>query len=712
MIHVNDRYWWLALLAVVGLIVFTYFYYRRTIPPLKKTWRIGLGLVRSLALVLLLLALTETLLSLSPEMADPPIIAVIVDGSASMYVRDGNAPAIAQAKRHWQDAVKRLPREAQPVQFFAAESLLADGKLPDSGGTATALGTSLAALKRKFESKNLAAVILFSDGNNNLGPDPAQAAADLKIPVIAVGIGQPDSGLAPTVVAVDVDEVVLANRPFTIKAGVTARRAGNIRLRLMRGSEKVEEKPVDIAAPGQRAEITFETSVPTAGMHHFRVEPVAVPEAGRSFFVKALKEKARVLLYGFRPDWEFAFLKRTLEAIPDVEIRAVMTGPGGKALLDPPPMAAEWPSYDAVILVGPDDRWLKSTWAPVAKDLMHSGKGLMILLGERTFAPALQTLPYPLDFLRGSPVWKRGEFSVSPEPASMRHPLLRLEESPEDARRVFESFPPFTGMWEISTLPEHTAMLLSFHPAGFNTPDTRTIPLVWTSREGGGKALVVNGGPLWRWSFNSSVEPKATNYYARFLGLAIRWLTVTEDLQKQRIETDKQVYASGEPIYLRGFLYDDGYRFLSRASVVARVWPDSGSSTADSATIFLPPGSGDFYAGVLTRLKPGLYNFAGSAALDGDTLKLAGGKLKVELTSLEMSASGLDEQEMRAIALKSGGRYYHESEPIAVLDSLTLRSRTYTIHHEIEIWNQSWLLIAILVLLSGEWFFRKRRQLL
>ena len=711
MMHFNDRSWWLAFVVVAGLITFTYFYYRRTVPPLRRPWRIGLGGVRTLALVLLLFALAESLLSLTPEMADPPIAVGIVDASASMFSRNRTAP-VQRAVRLWETVAERLPKGVQVVRFLASDSLLPGNEFPDSGGAATALGNALGALPQRFEGKNLSAVFLFSDGNNNLGADPAQAASKLGVPVITIGIGQPDTGLAPAIISVDVDEVVLANRPFTVRAGITARRQGNVRLRLMRGTENAGEAAVEISAAGQRAEAKFESVVPSAGLHRFRVEPVVSPPAGRSFFVKALKEKARVLLYGFRPDWEFAFLKRALTKIPDVELYAVMAGSGGNTLLDPPPLAAEWNSFDAAILVGPDDRWLRSVWAPVGKEFVRSGKGVMMILGERTFAPVLQAPPFPLDFLRGSPRWKRGEFTVSPEPASMRHPLLRLEDNPEDARRVFESFPPFAGVWEFGALPERATGLLMSRPPAAAIGDARTVPLVWTIREGAGKGLVVNGGPLWRWSFNNSTEPEGDNYYARLLSLAIRWLTVTEDLQKQRIEADKDIFASGEPIRFRGFLYDDGYQFLSRASVVARVWPDSGSQSTDSATIFLPPGGGDFYEGVLTGLKPGVYSFGGAAALDNDTLVMAGGKLTVEILGLEASASGLDERQMRAIAEKSGGRYYHEGEPIAALDSLTFKSRTFTTRHEIEIWNQPWLLVAILVLLSGEWFFRKRRQLL
>lgn len=713
MIQFNNSYWWLAAAVVIGLVVFTYFYYRRTIPPLKKWWRIGLGVTRSLALVLLLLALAETLLSFSPEIADPPLAVGLIDVSSSMFTRDDETNVFERARDRWQDLARNLPQEVEAVQLYVAESLMTAAAGADSGGQATALGRALGSLTRQFESQNLTAVFLFSDGNNNLGADPAGVAAGLKYPVVTVGMGRPDTGLAPHIAAVEVDEVVLANNPFSIRVDAGARRAGDLRVRLLRDDRQIDEKTVRIPAGGQQVQVIFETSVPAAGIHNFRVEPAEMPDAGRSFFIKALKEKTRVLLYGFRPDWEFSFLRRALAGLSRLDIVPVLQGPQGRNMLEREPLTVdEWLPFDAIILVGPDERWLRSVWAPLVGRIRNSGVGIMVFLGENTFSRARVALPYPLDFLRQSPVWKRGEFPVVVDGRFIRHPLLRLEETPDESRRVFESFPPFAAVWQIHNVQPRATIPLYYQPVGLNTPDNRHIPLVWTFSEGGGKALMVNGGPLWRWSFNSSVEPDDVDYYQRFLGYAVRWLTITEDLEKQRIATDKEIYASGEPIGLRGLLYDDGYNFLSRASVIARVWPDSSTGATDSATVFLPPGGGDFYAATLTGLPPGLYNYAGRAVIDNDTLTMTGGKLKVELVGLERTARGLDEWQMRQIAAESGGRYYHESEPVAVLDSLTFTARTYSIHREIEVWNRPWLLIAIIVLFSGEWFFRKRRQLL
>ncbi len=712
MIQFVDQYWWIGLLVVIGLLIFTWVYYRRTLPPLKPGWRIGLGITRALAIVLLLFSLTEALLSLTPQMVDPPTVIGIVDGSSSMFTEDRGDPLYERARDRWREIAGDLPGDVEVVTTFAAESLLVDTDPPSGGGPATALGRALEQLDDRYGTRNISAVCVVSDGLNNLGVSPAIASGNLDWPVVTVGVGQPDTGLGASVVFVDVGEVVFAGQPFAIRVQTTAQRAGSFRLSLRSGNDIIDETAIDIAAGGQRADLAFTTTVPNAGIHEFRVEPKGETDRGKSFFVKALKEKTRVLLYGGKLTWDYAFIRRALSQLERVELVSSVPGEPNQELLDGIPVSPdEWLSYDAVIMVEPDARWLRSIWGSVAEQFRNAGKGVMVMLGDDSFSRAPDA-PYPLDFIERPPLWKRGEFAPAIDGRYLRHPLLRVTESPDESREVFESFPPFVGVWDFDNLPENAIAPLTSRRIGLNTPDNQPIPLLWTLKDRGSKALVVNGGPLWRWGFNPSTEPTEANHFRRLMELAVRWLTVTEDLDKQRLETDKEIYASGEPIVVRGLLYDDNYSFLSRASVVARVWPDSGMTAVDTVTVFLPPGGGDFYEGLVTGLKPGTYQYAGQAVIDNDTLSLTGGKIKVEQVGLEQTASGLNELLLRQIAEESGGRYYHESDPVTFFDSLTFVARTQTLHREIEIWNQPWLLIAVLVLLTGEWFFRKRKQLL
>ena len=75
----------LALIALIGLSVFVY---RRTIPPVPTWFRRILIALRILALIIILFILFEPILSLSWNRIEQPIIAVLMDASASMSLTD------------------------------------------------------------------------------------------------------------------------------------------------------------------------------------------------------------------------------------------------------------------------------------------------------------------------------------------------------------------------------------------------------------------------------------------------------------------------------------------------------------------------------------------------------------------------------------------------------------------------------------------------
>lgn len=72
-------------IALIGLSIFVY---RRTIPPVPNWFKKILTLLRISSLIIILFILFELILSLSWNRTEKPIIAVLLDNSASMSLTD------------------------------------------------------------------------------------------------------------------------------------------------------------------------------------------------------------------------------------------------------------------------------------------------------------------------------------------------------------------------------------------------------------------------------------------------------------------------------------------------------------------------------------------------------------------------------------------------------------------------------------------------
>ena len=711
MISLTASYWLWGLAVLLLAVAAVFFYYRRTMPPLRMPIRAPLMALRILAAITLFLAVAEALWSAIKVDQDRLEVVVLFDRSASMAQTDGQADdRLKRASEYLDERLQIKLRDRANVSSLYFDNRIHDPRegLADSLGSATAIGDVLDELRRRpsdYESPR--AAILLSDGASNRGIDPTAVAGRLGYPVIAVGFGV--SGAAQTQVALlEAPDAVFTGRPFDVTADLQGGlAAGNVTVRLSTKGRTLDQEQVTLTGQGQRLPVTLSGQLDSPGMHDVRVDLLGadghvIPAAGKTTFVNALKGKLRVLLVGFRLDWEYGAFRRWLARQERVELVEHIPGSSGIGSM---PTASEWQSIDIAVLLHPTRDQLNRDWAQHVDAMSQPSKGVIFLLDEQ-FSEGGMSLPAPFEFIRRNLAFPVGEFSSEPVPTRQNHPLVRLDPANnwEDTRREWTSRPPWSNLVLFDTLPSDADVLVRA-----TISPSRDTPVIFTRPLRRGRSLVIAGSPMWRWTMENAALGLAPKEYDHFWGNALRWLTLTDDADRLAIRTDMDVYHSGEPVQLDGLVYDEAYRFIDRAEVTARIWPEDGG---DTIRLVLNPGAGDRFQGQVTALPAGTYRFDGSARIEGQTLPLSGGMFRIESYGLEQRYSSLDEGTLRAIALESGGRYYSESDDPAILDSLDLTPVTRERTVEVSLGNHWVILTIFIVALSAEWFVRRRKQLL
>ncbi|HYW53157.1 MAG TPA: VWA domain-containing protein [Dongiaceae bacterium] len=196
-------------------------------------------------------------------------VVLCVDTSGSMRATDVDPTraAAAAAVRAFVDGVPDGTRVAivafssgaglvQPLTDDKDAARDAIGRIPPPNG-GTAIGDALATAARALPQSGKRAIVLITDGVNNLGVDPQGVAQQLGangIEIDTVGIGTNDSGqLVPgTNVAATIDEDALRQLASSAHgAYARANDAGTLRAHLaaLANSTTTEKKRVDAALP-------------------------------------------------------------------------------------------------------------------------------------------------------------------------------------------------------------------------------------------------------------------------------------------------------------------------------------------------------------------------------------------------------------------------------------------------------------------------------
>ncbi|NNF03027.1 MAG: hypothetical protein HKN17_01065, partial [Rhodothermales bacterium] len=188
----------------------------------------------------------------------------------------------------------------------------------------------------------------------------------------------------------------------------------------------------------------------------------------------------------------------------------------------------------------------------------------------------------------------------------------------------------------------------------------------------------------------------------------IQWLYAAEDDRLVRVEPADRRVAEGDPVILRGEVYDESLTPVGDASLTVDLETPSGETLPFEMR---PIGNGR-YTVDLGSLPSGSYSYVARAERDGADLGEDAGSFSIGERSVEFRRTQADIRLMEQIATRTGGAVLASSDigsVTAVLDTLSsFRPVSRVTTAQVRLWQRYPLLIAVLVLISVEWFFRKR----
>lgn len=706
-----------AVFAIVAIAVSAYLY-RVTIPPVDRRMRLVLVALRSIGLMALILLLYEPLVRFRRSETIEPRIAVAIDVSRSMSMRDRSRDRAADLRSAVERVTERLGDAADVYVFDeSVRTLTGDIDTLPLKGFRSDLGAAVRKLANVSAEVDYGAMLVVSDGNHNSGEQPIYSAERSGLAVYAIGIGDSVPPSDVRLVSLTSAGVGVVNEamPVTIdveQAYITDRTATIV---LNDNGTDVARLPLPLRQSTPRYQITHQWTPSSEGVHLLTARIV---DAGSEFTqknnaaqasVRVRKNKKRVVLFAGAPSPDVSFVRSSVEQDPTLQLSTFIHREGA-AFYEGNPGASALADATSIILIGFPTAYTPKTVIDDIAARCRRGASLLFVASAITDYGKLGALSEFLPFRVASnrPV----EVSITADVAAVAtaDPLMRISGSDADAG-VWNSLPPIYRT-ELFAEPTAGSVVLARFKVGSTPIDE---PLIIKRDIGQTRSLAILGHGLYRWRLLGQGPAQArgaatADVLQSFTTNTMKWLSVRDDERRVQIRSTHEAYMVGENIAFLGSVFDQTYSAVDDAEV--RVVIDGQGA---SRTIELAPKGGGQYAAVVGSLPPGRYTFSGVATSRGVTVGRDQGTFSVSEIGLEEQTTTMNASLLRVMTQRAGGRFGGVDSLDAVLDALMrdprLRPVVRTSERELALHHLPWIVAVALTAFALEWFLRKRRGL-
>lgn len=674
-------------------------------------------------------------------------VAVLVDRSASMgFAVSPGGPTRARVAagalerlRPQMDALKE--RYAFEVYGFDSEFVPTTAEQLASQPPAGPRSDLLAALRAVKASdsggaRKLSGVILLSDGADNV--DLAQGLAgrvratleEFGAPISTVAVGQ--GGLADlSIEGVKVDDFAFVRNSITVEVEVRARGFGGqtTQVVLRREGQVVGTRTLEVASDDDTQQLKFTFTPVETGRFVYTVStPVFPAEAvaennARSFSLKVIRDRVRVLLVAGRPSWDERAIRGILRQDANVELISfyiLRSSVDETGVLDEQRELSLIPfprdeifrnkidTFDLVIVLNfphDDPGTSLAYYQPDIQKYVKNGGALAYLGGDRSFGEVAARLS-PFDAVL--PVEAAGPADVQPfsprlTPEGQRHPITMLATGSITNDEAWGALPLLPGFNPTRLRPGAVALL--DHP--FTTVEGRNAPVLAIQEVGRGRSLALTTDGSWYWSLPAHAGGSSSRSFERFWSNAIRWLVRDPELTTLSVSADPPTVEPGQPVVAMVVARLPDYQPAGGASVVGELLSaDDGKLVAQRSAVAGPDGTArlEFPAPPAGAYKIVARGFRGDKSLGDSSDAVAVRAVGPERSDVRVNAALLSD-----IAQVTGGVFF--SEPGFALSEVPLSEPALVEvgrSKDQPLWDRWYWLVAMVAVVGLEWGVRRR----
>ncbi|KAB2909408.1 MAG: hypothetical protein LC102_02365 [Ignavibacteriales bacterium] len=697
--------WVTYLLFAVLLLFLAFFYYRVTIPVVSKLKKYFLGVLRLLILLLLLMLLFDPVLNLTFKSKEVPENYFFIDRSASINFSDGTKRE-ETVKKFISDLFASPLGSVAKVFSFSGDidtaTLTPEKKIPSFDGKLTNFESIFNFIKKN--STGNATITIVSDGVITDGNDPLLLSEKVGFPVFTVAIGDSSAKKDISVDNVAYNEFVIrgSKTPIAPTVSVYGFPESEIGLSLSENGKVIAKKTVSVEKNGTTS-VIFDYQPATVGIKKLTVKAEEFPEEinvannGFPFFINVIDNRKKVLVLSGAPTPDVSFVKNALEGDSSLTVRS-MTFDSSPQPLEKDINNSVFDSTGVLFLLNfPSNAVPTDVFNTVLKLISERNVPFFILINQYSSLSGLKKIePYlPVTIQTGAGT----DYEAQPGIAQgiEKDPLFYAN-TQSDLKDWDNLSPVFVPNLRGVVRPESKVI-------AWVKINSRVLsdPMIISRNFGNKRSLAIIASDIWKWK----LKAKNANLFDDFLFSTAKWLGAVRDKKRFSVRTNKQFYSRNEEVEFIAEVYNESFDPVSDAEVRLNLKTPSGNNS-----FTLTPTGAGVYIGSYQPQNSGDHSYFATASLDSKPIGTDNGVFNVGDVDIEMVDPYTNASFLRTLCSITNGSFYtgqNYSDLFKELEKYNEKAaKEFKESRSKNLWVNPWLLGFLILLLSTEWFLRKR----
>jgi len=677
---------YIAAAMILSLLLALYVYYQdsrfRKSPRAIKTLLVALRFI-SLSIICLLLLKPKWIKE--HKVTEKPIVVFLQDGSESLLNTSDSVLHTTKLSEILSNNVQELSTDFM-VHPYTFSDTLYKGFTTDFLGSKTNISRALKNINDRYYNRNLAAIILLSDGNYNTGLNPLYITKEMNTPIYTVGLGNDSVFTDLKIANVQHNDIAYLNNKFPLQFELYSNKEEptKTQLRVYHNSKLLREEWLTLnAEKAIEKKILLETT--DVGIQYYTIvlEPIDKEKNTvnntQEIAIEVLDNRQKVLILSGSPHPDIAAITGALSEGDNFEIIH-------SSIKD---YTGNFEAFDLVLL-----HQIPSINQPnqnIISKIKGSDVPLFIIGGMQTNWEEFNQVQELISI--------NTKYTIQEVFAVLQDNFSPFYLS-DACQQFIKNCPPL-----ITTFADikGNAVKHSLLRQEIESIETAYELLCFGDNNERNTGILLAEG-IWRWRL---FDYKKNNSHANFNELIqsiCQFLTLNKDKRKLRLKYPKLINQD-DYFTLDAQLYNDNYQLVKQAEMTLNVQSENGIEYSYALKNY-----GDRYKLKLNNLPVGSYNFELSATHSNNSTAL-NGTFTIIPSNIERKEQVSQWDVLRMISDQSSGIYISKENINAtasiVKENMKSSSLTYYSKKLSDIINQKLIFLVLLLCLFSEWAIRK-----